>query len=1155
MSNKLTPSDTAAGVANPKDDKANPSFYAWEDSTVNRPVPPEINDLKYPFNYKMGSSEYKNKFKEWPVEASRDEDRVSRDRPTSTHVFPPSAESDYAELRQTSSHKSDYPKYSDPDVVSSAANIPVVREKLPISFAWSTLEKENSEYVPPLRQRRTNGDMEETEYTRKFHWPAQDVLQHPVHRRDSTSSADMQSTLAHGHIGAESSKELKSEYQKQYIDKQNEFISSPSLSPSKSRGNANPPQFAWSLVNGHPIQYDGDNDGKAKPRKLLVNDKELSEHTAKFRWPVDNQSVHGQKPVDEMGKHGSIYAVDPDDLNAGKWQTEYDEQCATLRKKQQALKSSMVAGRPTGARDPVPVNFAWDPSTMPPPPPPSATAAAASYKPRHAHPEHFHSEYEEKFLPWFMEKNEAVRHEGEKLNLFAEDQSAATGAVPSKAMKSEYESQYQPKDGLVADHVRFKAHRDENIPPQFAWPLDTESLPKPPPKPVKPTPPLEKSEYESNFTWQTAPPFKSVKRTNCEPPIPVDDDQPESLWKTEYDANSEGAVTVAKGGKFSSQPAGLIGLRAEDVPSFFAWADAEEKKPVVLPQPAFPAEVVPTEYQEQFQSSGLTLEDKPKRFKEPQNPDWFHLESGNGTFTTEYDSNFKWKTGQVNSRFQDSAAGTIGHQTSAPHQFAWGLLDGNKPRPKSAPPRTSRVPFKESTEYESKFNWTSEDYKQPRQSAKSNQIDHFQAAATLDFNPAKDDVTSQWESEYDDRCEQLRKRQQEVCLDTLNSAAQTVSNMRIAAEGSAPPFFAWQDVNKETQVFAEERKSRRPQIPTETTEYREKFSTNRPSTPTNLRGDSGVFGGTHLTVSRQKFEGQSEYDAKFASSSDITSDALNQWGLHRSIMREKQQQPSLRNTILDLESYQPVSARVKSSPSRRSAQQNFATEQSDRYIWPEAKQTQQSFENASTQKHIMRSTASLSTILPGGIVSQAIASKTAAIPLTETQQKFSWPDPAKLSQHEPQLSPRKKSMMKTALQNGVKRYSLMKKSPSPNVYRKDRTASTSQLHNNTFSRSQQMNPSVHYKSSSGRNDHDESFSIPSDLRHPHSVGDDSNRLAATTGTVMSQDSLYVPPPSAAQGSRAGISSRNSSTNAKTNETLEPSSPVSVAESATLESKT
>lgn len=140
----------AAGVSNLKLDKANPTFYAWEKDQApqrNDQVSPETHDPHYPYNYNMGNTEHKNKYKEWPLEEVSHTENVNaaRQRATGTQVFPPSKESDYAELRQTSTHKHDYPKYSDREVSSAAApSGPIVREKPPISFAWSTLEQENA---------------------------------------------------------------------------------------------------------------------------------------------------------------------------------------------------------------------------------------------------------------------------------------------------------------------------------------------------------------------------------------------------------------------------------------------------------------------------------------------------------------------------------------------------------------------------------------------------------------------------------------------------------------------------------------------------------------------------------------------------------------------------------------------------------------------------------------------------------------------------------------------------------------------------------------------------------------------------------------------------------------------------------------------------
>lgn len=1107
----------------------------------------------------MGNTEYKTKFVEWPVEH---DDVVERNanahENNASHIFPPGADNAYADLRKKSLYKETYHEFSENELANTSKIVSPKKDEKPMSFAWNLIDQENipNHASSPSRKSRTNNQME-SEYNRKYNWPPLAAYPtSPSKKASEVTTDEMASTLKYEglpHHHDDRADQLATEYDAMYQDyiAGNQFVPS---SPSRRVENR-PAQFAWPLVDNLPVPLE--DDAKVKPRRALDQDKILSEHTSKYRWKtaVANDV---EKPADEHHelKIGKVFALDNEAQNAGKWQSEYESRCLEFRKKQAQIANQHIAGKATQTRANVPRNFAWEEAH---------NEVPKTYKPNHAPRDHFGTEYNDKFLAWQGNQPPAAFKpvEEKHLNLF-DNTSCLKQEEP---LQSEYGANFNGASVDTNPTFKGKVKNVEVIPPQFAWPVD-ENMPKPVAKTLKLSDaPLEKSEYETKFLWPPMPPSspqttrsKGVKEASVAP-MAMDADQTSAGWKSEYDDKVEKAVKpVVK----APSAAGIITINADDVPAFFAWADQEEKKVAVPPPVPFPAEIVHSEYKDEFKPHKAEV---PKKHVEPDKLNLFAPASTSNVVDstpkdTEYASNYKWNA--PNTTAAPVSTGRFHHKESnLPSQFAWSLVDGDRQqqkRPKSAPPRTS-LPFTEVSEYDRSFQWNSGDYHRPAV-MKSGQADHFQSNATLKFDP-EDDTTSKWNSEYDDRCNQLRKRQQELAIQehAKQNATPVAGVAKKAGEDGTPAFFAWSAIEE----LKEKPVTPKQSIPTETTEYSDRFKKpsvtidNKAATATETRAKA--LNSNHITTSGKKFEGKSEYDDQFTP--EVAAAAPKN---HVVTVHDKQEQ-SLRNTNLDLSHYHEDQERIKarvSSP-RLQGNHNFATEYSDRFHWPEAALTvSKSAPLLSTQKSIA-STKGSSKVLPLHVASALEAAKSAypaksTTPLTEMQSSFVWPDASKL-QPQPS-SPSKSPNRKKILQTSVKKYSTMSKVPAANVYRRGN------LYKTTFSRSQQVHaPAQHSRPSTASST---PVTPPRQNRKQvdvDSVTDNhtyqSDPFTQTAATIMSQDSLNNSPSMLTAGRTYAtdrtISSSSSHPHARFSNkrsdasASEVSSPVSIADSVTVDS--
>eukprot|EP01033_Poteriospumella_lacustris_P007999 gene7999-5756_t len=538
----------------------------------------------------------------------------------------------------------------------------------PPAFAWSLVDGEKPR-IPPEHHDPAHSQMGESEYTRKFHWPTAEqyrAQQQQAQRRGSGDRSGKDTLAATlfpvDSVSSQAVQPLLSEYQQQYYDK--DIFGNDARPPASPKRDSNAPkQFAWALSNNGAAysQIDEDADD-TKVKRLRPATSDLSEHTNKYKWPVGAEAHHVIRKPDESHalKVGQVFALDDDQQDPRGWATEYDEKFHKLRQRQRALAASVaantgdehVAGVPTAARPAIPSNFAWKETDVPPPP-------VTTRVPKHVSPDHFHTEYEEKFLAW-------------------KNAQAATDA-----------------------------------PPQFAWPLVDQPRVLPPPSPTKPSKPLEKSEYETKFLWPTqTQPVKSFKpqadptTVSTAPPMAIEEGATAAQWKSETQDPTAASKKPKKAGTSptvagGNHSAGLVYVRDEDVPSFFAWADAEAQKvPVVMPPPPpeQPVAIVKSEMHSEFRGN-VTLVNRPEQGKSSE---WMSEYDARCAETFHSRSS---SSSSASSRARASSAPPSLRRSSAtPPFFVWSATDAAQALPTPPPlPKPAQNYPTETSEYREHF--------------------------------------------------------------------------------------------------------------------------------------------------------------------------------------------------------------------------------------------------------------------------------------------------------------------------------------------------------------------------------------------------------------------------------------------------------------------
>jgi hypothetical protein len=693
-----------------------------------------------------------------------------------------------------------------------------------------------------------------------------------------TSSPPRSIELADGKI-----EPLLSEYRQQYDEKAAHATQLLHAPVTARRDSGAPTQFAWSLANpsSQYILDDQDDDvGRSKPKSAKIIRDETSEQKTKYKWPVqytsttENQQLLHQFDEMHAPKVGKVFALDDRDLNANTWKTEYDEQYTKLREKQQALRlqqqqqehgsTEIIAGVPTAQRPNIPRNFAWkmnDTSHLPPPPPPQSTTA----QPFKVGKDHFLSEYDEKYLKWQADNPSAVtrspsnKNYQKNLNLFDPTQQAA---VPPRQFASEYDAQFLEKstsnDNAFIQHIKDKATTN-HAPPQFAWPLvdpaasEKSKLLKKQPSSSKPF--NTKTEYDTKFQWPQVSTEELHKRKTAQDqinhnPMPhfTDDESRTQSWQSEYDRNNlKSQNPNSSSSTVTTPPAGIIALRTEDIPSFFAWADDQLKKPskkgVTIPEQ--PTEVVRTEYHDQFHSfptdqvnatrdisrqlKTTVLQGHKEAFEDGLSS------SKNNEYHTEYRDNFiPLPPPPPSSSSSSNPEESVNVQTYRPPQFAWPRVDSvPDKRPKTTPAAISGAGSNKISEYDSKYMWPQQARTKPILTAA---VDHFEGSMSLLDTQQHDEhhPSKQWQSEYDERCVEMRKKQQDLAHDhymksteipIAGKATELKANIDAA---NRPAFFTWDDRNRNAtdennNPVLQYYHNRPPLPPTENSEYRERF--------------------------------------------------------------------------------------------------------------------------------------------------------------------------------------------------------------------------------------------------------------------------------------------------------------------------------------------
>lgn len=1013
----------------------------------------DVPETKY-YHYDLGTSEYKMKFKEWPMgEHPMDHSSTSGQNANtaapSSRVFPSSAANSYADLRQHSSYHESYPAY-ELNVMSAAA--PKVdgranESNKPPAFAWSLVDGEKPS-IPQEHHDPAVSQMGESEYTRKYHWPTAEDFAPPQQRGGSGRSQgnpdSMAATLFPTENVSQRVEPILSEYRQQFNEK--DIFGNARAVASPNRSSQAPKQFAWALEQGSNFDANSD-DENVKARRPRPVTSDLSEHTNKYKWPLGTEPIHLMRKPDESHelKVGKVYALDEDQRDSRNWASEYDEKYTKLRQRQKELAAAAaaanghIAGVPSASHPSIPSNFAWKETDVDKP------RSSPVRSPKHVSPEHFHTEYEDKFLAWKNEQattsakrtddDATMSSTASKLNLF-EAKPYANGPAGTK---SEYEDRFRlPVPGSGDSTQPFSnmmGKADSGAPPQFAWPLMDESLPRPAPVPAKPSKPLEKSEYESKFLWPSgfdaAKSFKPLQDSKgvSTAPMATEEDATPAGWKTE--AQEPNHPTKVKKSKEPERPAGLVHVRDEDVPSFFAWADAEEHKVPVMPPrpPEQPLEVVHSEAQSEYRGHSPATAPPAKICRPSSTKNAAILSDGmekSDEIVSEYQANFS-SSQEAKSDSKTIVAGVATSEAVyRPPQFAWPRVDPHVPpsvdTSKCASDKERK--FSDSTEQGSKYIWPAADLSRAhsRFSSKAqSSFDHFEGSVTLLQEPGQARA-SDWCSEYDARCAETQQKQRR--------AASAPPAMRGAARANqAPPFFVW-SASDAAAVLPPPAPLPKParEYHTETSEYHDQFISWQEfaseDETSNLRGTQKARPAQKDDVAALlcdppmesaglgKTGMKSEYEAQFTEENGHASED------HKIVTYRDVQRTTLPCTNLDKYTpYMPAPSPYVKKPNPNAAMQ-FRTEYSDHFTWQAQAPKQPENESGvhapsspskkkknPTQKMKANSVAAKQSIPyrsdankeNAGSTLQSTTPHTPAIAsgTTEYRRQFSWPDAAR----------------------------------------------------------------------------------------------------------------------------------------------------------------
>lgn len=977
----------------------------------------EVDENKDAYRNFRTTSEYKEKFQEW--ELPEKEAATLKTKPTDLYNFDTSSNvAQWQSENHNAFKEHDLEIIQEPLAPVAGVSTKYQGDKPPAMYAWGAdrqLDERSSPTVrfqSPSKQRPESFRVEHpqayrqtlSEYNHEYNWPPLEAYG-PITKQANqmySASPDLEKSLKFdAHRGLASA---QSEYQEQYFDISRYSGFRPATSTKRTE--TNPPQFAWPLMDGELKQ-----PAPSSPKR-----KEFSEYTAKYHWPSTNVnpvSSPGRRPSSPGDSTTPVFAVDNEKYDASKWQSEYDSKCAELRKKQQEL-FRPVAGVATKLVNNIPPNFAWVGDQQKPP---------ADYQPTSAQdPSHFKTEYLENFLRWRVDGAQppTLSKAEDHLNLFQSD-SRNTG-VGKGSFNTEYQEKFQAVIGN--DEVQFKKKDSASIPPQFAWPLVDKPLPSPPPQRSQ-APRTVRTEHQSNFAWPPQPPAVPLKKPEDHSPLfGIDEQNKDAMnWKSEYDSHAND-IRSPPNNDLAVAPAGITTTNAENVPSFFAWAEEEDRK-ALPPQPAVkvfhdpeaykteshesfrkPRDVIPQEKFHDHDTLNLFDGTKEEASKFPE------------TYATEYESNFK-KVRHDNT-VPDTHSALQRNDLERPPQFAWPLIDKeDENQIKHTARNPPLIPFTETTEYDSKFTWKT-DGAQARKSR-----DGFKPSIIAPSRKDSDlsSTTKEWQSEYDNRFNELRRRQQEIALAEEAKRNYTpVAGKKTADEEEAPHFYVWSALDAPK---TEQKPLSNPEDgPPEVSEYRDQFQPFKSdflNITDKMLANSRRFESTkeHITGTRSnEFEGRTEYGDNFNTVNSLETTIP----VNRDVLQHHQQikyGQTLRCTNLDRSYKDPLKETQRSrSPPRmqdiRKIKQIYTTEYNDHFDWPEKLHTSLPISSPSSlaPSNALRNTQVATSAAPAVInpVNEAVKTLKETLkmdstlskkllaagrtPMTETQEKFAWPSDA-----------------------------------------------------------------------------------------------------------------------------------------------------------------
>lgn len=372
------------------------------------------------------------------------------------------------------------------------------------------------------------------------------------------------------------------------------------------------------------------------------------------------------------------------------------------------------------------------------------------------------------------------------MNLFEREPDAPT----SEQKLSEYDKEYQQPIGKPLNAFDQKiidslvSNNKDSRPPQFAWPRVDPIVEKPKPTPI-PGIPRDPSEYDRAYTWREADRVRPVKPRDSNPFALDEGDKDASKWVSEHDEKEDAAVDASHKAILPAAGKPLNVVKKEDNPTFYAWPP-EAPKPV--PRKVFvDREIVHSEYEDNFRPK---TPERTRPAKIVNQLNLFSTDPDNNLqsfepIESEYDRNFEPPSRSESPDPIEKIANK--NLVERPPMFAWGLAEG---------PKENTEPYVipsgiEPTEYDSKFSWPKN--VQVNRSAQGS----WQTSTPNGPIAGNGKDAKLWKSEYDQKCEEFRAKQQQV--DETNKIT---AGKEVPHDPEAPANFAWKPSGTQKQLIS-----------------------------------------------------------------------------------------------------------------------------------------------------------------------------------------------------------------------------------------------------------------------------------------------------------------------------------------------------------------